>query len=200
MIDAFLHVLGPAGTFCVPTIVYAAQGPRPPFDVQRTPSEVGRITETARLRAEARRSNNPTHSVAAYRGAGGGDNDRARPREGTTEPLGGAGLRPRKPVAAILRPRRHPRAPGCRLGGQHDVPLPAVRLHRAVLERVLGRAPFSLLRPNTHGTRPGGSRHRAHTTAGFGDGDVCGVETDGGHGQRGAGGKPGPVFQGCREG
>ena len=65
VIDAFLHVLGPAGTFCVPTIVYAAQGPRPPFDVQRTPSEVGRITETARLRAEARRSNNPTHSVAA---------------------------------------------------------------------------------------------------------------------------------------
>lgn len=65
VIDAFLHVLGPEGTFCLPTIVYAAQGPRPPFDVDETPSEVGRITETLRLRPEARRSNNPTHSVAA---------------------------------------------------------------------------------------------------------------------------------------
>ena len=65
VIDAFLHVLGSEGTFCVPTIVYAAQGPRPPFQVASTPSEVGRITETTRLRREARRSNNPTHSVAA---------------------------------------------------------------------------------------------------------------------------------------
>ena len=65
VIDAFLNVIGPAGTFCVPTIVYAGQGPRPPFDVARTPSAVGRITETLRLRPEARRSDNPTHSVAA---------------------------------------------------------------------------------------------------------------------------------------
>lgn len=65
VIDAFLHVLGPEGTFCVPTIVYAGQGPRPPFDVENTTSEVGRITETTRLRPDARRSINPTHSVAA---------------------------------------------------------------------------------------------------------------------------------------
>ena len=65
VIDAFLHVLGPEGTFCVPTIVYAAQGPRPPFDVEQSPSEVGRITETLRLRPDAHRSINPTHSVAA---------------------------------------------------------------------------------------------------------------------------------------
>ena len=65
VIDAFLHVLSPQGTFCVPTIVYAAQGPRPPFDVEKSPSEVGRITETLRLRADAHRSINPTHSVAA---------------------------------------------------------------------------------------------------------------------------------------
>ena len=65
VIDAFLNVVGPEGTLCVPTIVYAGKGPRPPFDVARTPSEVGRITETLRLRPEARRSDNPTHSVAA---------------------------------------------------------------------------------------------------------------------------------------
>ena len=65
VIDAFLHVLSPQGPFCVPTIVYAAQGPRPPFDVEKSPSEVGRITETLRLRADAHRSINPTHSVAA---------------------------------------------------------------------------------------------------------------------------------------
>lgn len=65
VIDAFLDVVGPEGTLCVPTIVYAGQGPRPPFDVASSPSEVGRITETLRLRPEARRSDNPTHSVAA---------------------------------------------------------------------------------------------------------------------------------------
>ena len=65
VIDAFLNAVGPEGTLCVPTIVYAGRGPRPPFDVARTPSEVGRITETLRLRPEARRSDNPTHSVAA---------------------------------------------------------------------------------------------------------------------------------------
>ena len=64
-IDAFLDVVGPEGTFCVPTIVYAGRGPRPPFDVAGSPSEVGRITETLRLRPEAHRSDNPTHSVAA---------------------------------------------------------------------------------------------------------------------------------------
>ncbi len=65
VIDAFLEAVGPEGTLCVPTIVYAGQGPRPPFDVAGSPSEVGRITETLRLRPEARRSDNPTHSVAA---------------------------------------------------------------------------------------------------------------------------------------
>ena len=65
VIDAFLNVVGPEGTLCVPTIVYAGKGPRPPFDVARTPSEVGRITETLRLHPDARRSDNPTHSVAA---------------------------------------------------------------------------------------------------------------------------------------
>ncbi len=65
VVDAFLDVVGPEGTVCVPTIVYAGQGPRPPFNVARSPSEVGRITETLRLRPEARRSDSPTHSVAA---------------------------------------------------------------------------------------------------------------------------------------
>ena len=60
VIDAFFHVLGAEGTFCVPTIVYTVQGPRPPFDVEQSPSEVGRITETLRLRPDAHRSINPS--------------------------------------------------------------------------------------------------------------------------------------------
>ena len=65
VIDAFLSVLGPEGTLCVPTIIPTGKGPRPPFDVKTSPSEVGVISETLRRRPDAFRSNNATHSVAA---------------------------------------------------------------------------------------------------------------------------------------
>lgn len=65
VIDAFLDVIGPEGTLSVPTIVHTSGVPRDVFDAKTTPSEVGAITEALRLRPDARRSEHPTHSVAA---------------------------------------------------------------------------------------------------------------------------------------
>jgi aminoglycoside 3-N-acetyltransferase len=68
VIDAFLEVLGPEGTLAMPTLVQRPTSVEERFrlwDPAHTPSDVGRITETLRLRPGARRSNHPTHSVAA---------------------------------------------------------------------------------------------------------------------------------------
>jgi aminoglycoside 3-N-acetyltransferase len=69
VIDGFLDAVGPAGTVAVPTLcnwesdeqhlVFAR------WDVRRSPSFVGHITEALRLRPEAVRSDHATHSVAA---------------------------------------------------------------------------------------------------------------------------------------
>jgi len=69
VIDGFLDAVGPDGTIAVPTLcnwksdeqhlVFAR------WDVRRSPSFVGHITETLRLRPEAVRSDHATHSVAA---------------------------------------------------------------------------------------------------------------------------------------
>jgi aminoglycoside 3-N-acetyltransferase len=70
--QAFLDALGPDGTLMVPTFTHcfaprdgverARQGP---FDRDKTPSSVGRITETVRLWPGACRSIHPIHSAAA---------------------------------------------------------------------------------------------------------------------------------------
>ena len=198
VIDAFLNAVGPEGTLCVPTIVYAGRGPRPPFDVAHTPSEVGRITETLRLRPEARRSDNPTHSVAAIgpqadeitAGHGGG--------AGRPAPMGRACLRPREPLAALLRPGRDLRAAGGRLGSQHDVPLHPVALHRAVLERVRLGAAVPVLRPHADGPGAGSGRHRPDLRTGLGDGDRRELAAHGGSKRCGAASGSGPVLRGRR--
>lgn len=64
VIDAFLKVIGPKGTLCVPTIIHTLGLPRDVFNVQKSPSEAGIITEALRKRSSAIRSNHPTHSVA----------------------------------------------------------------------------------------------------------------------------------------
>ena len=61
VIDAILEVIGPEGTLMVPTFTPNCAL----FDVLRTPSKTGLITETLRHRPEAVRSWHPTHSVAA---------------------------------------------------------------------------------------------------------------------------------------
>ncbi|OFX17171.1 MAG: hypothetical protein A2Z18_02770 [Armatimonadetes bacterium RBG_16_58_9] len=64
VVDALLETVGPRGTLVVPTFSWTVMGGEP-FEVERTPSEVGKITEEVRLRPEAVRSGHPTHSVAA---------------------------------------------------------------------------------------------------------------------------------------
>lgn len=60
VIDAFLEVLGENGTLGVSTLSFGE-----PFDAQTSPSAVGIISETLRMRAGAERSLRPIHSVAA---------------------------------------------------------------------------------------------------------------------------------------
>ncbi|HUS81231.1 MAG TPA: AAC(3) family N-acetyltransferase [Armatimonadota bacterium] len=66
-IDALLAVLDPErGTLVLPTLCQADKERRfETWDIERSPSDVGRITEVGRLRPDAIRSDHPTHSVAA---------------------------------------------------------------------------------------------------------------------------------------
>lgn len=69
VIDGFLDAVGPEGTVAVPTLCnWKPEEQHLVFerwDPETTPSYVGRITETLRLRPEALRSDHATHSVAA---------------------------------------------------------------------------------------------------------------------------------------
>lgn len=66
LVDAFLQVLGPAGTLSVPSFTFCHSGKTDPvFDPARDPSEMGRLTEETRTRPGARRSCHLLHSVAA---------------------------------------------------------------------------------------------------------------------------------------
>ena len=70
VVDALLDAVGPEGTVMVPNLPFSGSltgwlTPGPTFDVRRTPSKMGAITEALRLRADARRSLHSSHSVAA---------------------------------------------------------------------------------------------------------------------------------------
>lgn len=66
VIHALLETVGEDGTVMVPTLTWSTvNAEQPVFDVQRTPSVVGWVTEVFRHRPEAIRSLHPTHSVAA---------------------------------------------------------------------------------------------------------------------------------------
>lgn len=59
VIDALIEAVGPEGTLLMP-----AMGGAPIFDVDATPSNVGRITDCFWRREDVERSSHPTHSVA----------------------------------------------------------------------------------------------------------------------------------------
>ncbi|MDE0078111.1 MAG: AAC(3) family N-acetyltransferase [Caldilineaceae bacterium] len=66
LVDAFLQVLGPAGTLAVPTFTFShSRSAAPVFDPALDPSEMGRLTEETRTRPGAQRSCHLLHSVAA---------------------------------------------------------------------------------------------------------------------------------------
>jgi aminoglycoside 3-N-acetyltransferase len=66
-LEAFLDVIGPAGTLVVPTFSYSFGSDRTKkeFNVSKTPGLCGMLTEHVRLSAHARRSADPMFSVAA---------------------------------------------------------------------------------------------------------------------------------------
>ena len=66
VIDALLDVIGPAGTLAMPTLCQKDKERRfETWNIATSPSDVGRITETFRLRPDVVRSDHATHSVAA---------------------------------------------------------------------------------------------------------------------------------------
>lgn len=67
VIDAFLEVIGPTGTLVMPTLCQKDKERRfQTWNIATSPSDVGRITETFRLRPGVIRSDHATHSVAAF--------------------------------------------------------------------------------------------------------------------------------------
>ncbi len=67
VIEALLSVLDPdRGTLVLPTLCQSDKERRfETWDIERSPSDVGAITEAGRLHPDAIRSNHPTHSIAA---------------------------------------------------------------------------------------------------------------------------------------
>ena len=66
VIEGLLAALGPEGTLLMPALSYEMVLPeKPVFDIRSTPSCVGIIPETFRLRTGTIRSMHPTHSVCA---------------------------------------------------------------------------------------------------------------------------------------
>lgn len=66
VIEALLEAIGEEGTLAIPVFSNNTYPGSPPFDVRTSPSRVGLITETFRQRPGVKRSNHPTHSVAAW--------------------------------------------------------------------------------------------------------------------------------------
>ena len=67
IIDALLDVVGKEGTVIMPTFTLSFMDKDAPvFDVNNSPSEVGKITEVFRKRKDVYRSKHITHSVAVW--------------------------------------------------------------------------------------------------------------------------------------
>ena len=91
VVDALVEAVGPEGIVAMPsfpliggTAEYLATNPI--FDVRRTPSRMGAVTECFRLRPGVARSLHPTHSVAAL---GPGADELVAHHERAATPFGG---------------------------------------------------------------------------------------------------------------
>ena len=65
VVGAFSDAVGPGGTVLFPTFNFSAWTEQHYWDARETPSEMGALTEFARLRPEARRTPHPIYSFAA---------------------------------------------------------------------------------------------------------------------------------------
>lgn len=70
VIAALLEAVGPRGCVAMPTLTLGKATNPVVFDVRNSPSTSGLITETFRLRSDARRSRHPVNSAAAVGWAG----------------------------------------------------------------------------------------------------------------------------------
>ncbi len=117
VIQSLFAALGPQGTLLLPALSYeTVRSTNPFYDVQKTPSCVGALTEYYRLRGETLRSVHPTHSVC---GTGSLTQDLLEGHDRDTTPCGvnspfhklpkyngqvlfiGCGLRPNTSMHAI---------------------------------------------------------------------------------------------------
>lgn len=65
VIGAFIEAIGESGTLVVPTCISSFDGIKPNYDIEKTPSEAGLISETLRKMPGAMRSGDRVHSAAA---------------------------------------------------------------------------------------------------------------------------------------
>ena len=66
LIQQLQNLIGEDGILVVPTCTHQEGYPKPTFNLNHSPSEMGPFSEVFRLSAGVVRSNNPTHSVAAW--------------------------------------------------------------------------------------------------------------------------------------
>lgn len=141
IIDGFLDAVGPEGTVAVPTLCRWPPGERhltfDRWNPETTPSYVGLITETFRLRPDAVRSDHATHSIAAI-GARADeltrDHGAAGPRPG---PFGDRAFAAESPWERLRRWN----AAYCFIGVSFRVNTMVHYVESRVVERALGRIP-----------------------------------------------------------
>lgn len=66
LINDLLKYLGPEGTLLIPTFNFSSWTNGHYFDIEETPSEMGILTETARMRNDGKRTKHPIYSFMVF--------------------------------------------------------------------------------------------------------------------------------------